>query len=222
MEVPDLPYPLVLVTPEGGKNLLCAVDEQHLLFLLGYIEVQRPHLTRIHVDEPAHPCRVVEIGHPALSVFHRVEYGKAGAGNVFPNPDAFVSGICDGTNGTISSWQERAFDIYPCVYDNGSPVADPNGVDPCLRTNRTPAPWRAVTEHWSAYFNLTWDISDTFQLTLENRYVDETFEILRPNTSSCTNLFFAFGYEASYEATGARAGLPEISPCTETFPVLRG
>ncbi|NND36335.1 MAG: TonB-dependent receptor [Gammaproteobacteria bacterium] len=137
-----------------------------------------------------------------------VEYGKAGSGNVFPDPDVFVSGICDGTNGTIDDWQQRVLDFFPCQYDaQGNPIPDPAGVDNCLKGPRTPAPWRATTEHWSAYFNLTWDLSDRFQLILENRYVDESFEILRPSFSSCTNLFFAFGTGNAVRANGDREGV---------------
>jgi outer membrane receptor protein involved in Fe transport len=136
-----------------------------------------------------------------------LEYGKAGPGNVFPDPSVFVSGICDGANGTISSWQERALDLFPCAYDSqGNPVPDPAGKLPCQRTARTPSPWRAITEHWSAYFNLTWDISDSFQLTVENRYIDEVFELLRPNFSSCTNLFFAFGTGTAVRVNGDQEG----------------
>ncbi|MGI9343233.1 MAG: TonB-dependent receptor [Gammaproteobacteria bacterium] len=133
-----------------------------------------------------------------------IEYGKSAVG-VFPDPSAFISGICDGTNGTISSWQERALDIFPCVYDSsGNPVSDPTGQGNCLQAERTPTPWRATTEHWSAYFNLSWSISDTFELLVENRYVDESFELLRPNFSSCTNLFFGFGTAPT--ATGDKEG----------------
>jgi len=137
-----------------------------------------------------------------------VEYGKAGAGNVWPDPAVFVPGICDGTNGTISDWQQRALDIFPCEYDSqGNPIADPTGQANCLQAARTPAPWRATTEHWSAYFNLSWNLSDAFELILENRYVDEDFAILRPNFSSCTNLFFAFGTGTSVRADGVKEGV---------------
>ncbi|MFQ5635472.1 MAG: TonB-dependent receptor [Gammaproteobacteria bacterium] len=125
-----------------------------------------------------------------------VESGKIGGQNlaVFPDPNVVVPGICDGTNGTIDNWQQRALDQFPCQYDSqGNPIPDPTGVGNCLQDRRTPAPWRATTEHWSAYFNLTWNVSDTFELIFENRYVDESFEILRPNFSSCTSLFFPFG-----------------------------
>jgi outer membrane receptor protein involved in Fe transport len=137
-----------------------------------------------------------------------LEYGKAGPGNVFPDPAVFVPGICDGTNGTISSWQERALDLFPCEYDSGgNPIADPTGQGNCRQAARTPAPWSATTEHWSAYFNLTWNLTDTFELVLENRYVDETFDLLRPSFSPCTNLFFAFGTGTSVRANGDKEGV---------------
>lgn len=129
-----------------------------------------------------------------------IESGKAAPGVVFPDPAAAVSGICDGTNNTISSWQEQALQQFPCQYDdagNAIPNPDPDSPISCLQAPRTPAPWRATTEHWSAYLNINWDITDTFQLTLENRYVNEDFDILRPNFSACSNLFFPFGLDAN-------------------------
>jgi outer membrane receptor protein involved in Fe transport len=125
-----------------------------------------------------------------------LEYGKNSREDpaaVWPDEDAFVPGLCDGSNGTIDNWQQRALDQFPCVYEDGRPKADPNDPEKCVKAPRTPSPWRSTTEHWSAYFNVTWDISDTFQLIVENRYIDEVFDLLRPNFSSCTSLFFAFG-----------------------------
>ncbi|MGI9344051.1 MAG: TonB-dependent receptor, partial [Gammaproteobacteria bacterium] len=136
-----------------------------------------------------------------------IEYGKSATG-VFPDESAFIPGICDGTNGTISSWQERALDIFPCQYDSaGNPIADPTGQGNCLQTERTPTPWRATTEHWSAYFNLSWNLSETFELLVESRLVDESFELLRPNFSSCTNLFFGFGTGSDTRVNGDREGV---------------
>ena len=139
-----------------------------------------------------------------------LEYGKNVASDpgVWPDPAAYVSGICDGSDGIIGSWQDRALDIFPCQYAaDGTPIADPSGRDNCLRAPRTPAPWRATTEHWSAYFNLSWNISDTFELQLENRYVEESFSLLRPNFSSCTNLFFAFGTGNAARNNGVKEGV---------------
>ncbi len=111
-------------------------------------------------------------------------------------PGAAVSGICDGAGGTITSWQERALDIFPCEYDSvtGLPLVDPNSpTGNCVKAPRTPAPWRADTEHWSVYVSFEWELSDEFKLTFENRTVWEDFDLLRPNVSSCTNLGAPFG-----------------------------
>ena len=137
-----------------------------------------------------------------------LDYGKAGAGNVWPDESVRIAGLCDGTNGTIDNWQQRALDLFPCQYDaQGNPVPDPTGQGNCLQAARTPAPWRATTEHWSAYFNVMWNISDTFELIVENRYVDETFDLLRPSFSPCTNLFFAFGTGGDIRADGVQEGV---------------
>ena len=138
-----------------------------------------------------------------------IEYGKNIASpegeRVWPDPSAYIAGICDGSDGIIGSWQERALDIFPCQYDAaGQPIGDPSGQENCLRAPRTAAPWRATTEHWSAYFNLTWEISDSFELVLENRFVEESFSLLRPNFSSCTNLFF--GFSTSPTSVGVKEG----------------
>jgi outer membrane receptor protein involved in Fe transport len=111
-------------------------------------------------------------------------------------PGAAVSGICDGVGGTITSWQERALDVFPCEYDpvTGLPLVDPNSpTGNCLKAPVTPAPWRADTEHWSVYVSFEWELSDAFKLTVENRTVWEDFDLLRPNVSSCTYLGAPFG-----------------------------
>jgi iron complex outermembrane receptor protein len=130
-----------------------------------------------------------------------VEYAKQGAGVVWPDEAAQVSGMCDGTNGSISDWQQQAQQIFPCVYegpaDNRTAVPNPtyDPSDPysisCIQGARTPAPWAASTEHWSTYLNLAWDITDTFQATFEARYVNEDFTLLRQNFSACSFTIFS-------------------------------
>ncbi len=129
-----------------------------------------------------------------------IENGKNPAtGVVWPGSP--VSGICDGTNNTISGWQEHALTQFPCLYDaSGVPVPDP-ATGTCVQTSRTAAPWRADTEHKSAYFKLEFDLSDTWTVEFENRFVWEDFNILRPNFSSCTSLFFPFGTTAFIPGT---------------------
>lgn len=128
-----------------------------------------------------------------------IENGKnVGTGEVWPG--ASVSGICDGTNGSISGWQEQALQQFPCLYANGVPVPDP-ATGKCVQASRTPAPWRADTEHKSAYFKLAFDLSDTWTVEFENRFVWEDFNLLRPNFSSCSRLFFPFGLSVSSSGT---------------------
>ena len=89
-------------------------------------------------------------------------------GATFGGPD--VTGLCDGELGTLDSWQSYLQQI------------DNNG-----------AHWIPEIEHLSAYFAVEWSISDNWTLTLENRYVDETQDLNKPNFSSCTNLAFGIG-----------------------------
>jgi len=53
--------------------------------------------------------------------------------------------------------------------------------------------WAADTEHWSAYLAIDWTFAENWKLTLEDRWVNEDFDLLKPNQSSCTSLGFAVG-----------------------------
>ncbi len=49
-------------------------------------------------------------------------------------------------------------------------------------------PWEAKTDHWSFYATLDWQIADEWKLTLEERWVSETFNLQKPNQTNCTLL----------------------------------
>ncbi len=82
----------------------------------------------------------------------------------------YVPGICDGNNNTATSWQEyrRQF-------------ADP----------QFPSIWQARTRHLSFYGRLDWDITDDWQLSLEDRWLDEEFNLTKPGGSGCAEIAFA-------------------------------
>jgi len=83
--------------------------------------------------------------------------------------DARVAGVCDGTGGSVASWQEFA-----------------------IAQGEVPeTPFSADTYHWSWYGMVEWEITDQFKATAETRYVDEDFFVRRANFSACTNLGFA-------------------------------
>lgn len=88
-------------------------------------------------------------------------------------------GLCDGTLGTVSSWQEYARQLQPS--------AATLAVRPDL-ANYQGAEWAADTDHWSYYGMLEWEITDALKLTVEDRYVVEDFSLQMPNQSSCTVL----------------------------------
>lgn len=75
-----------------------------------------------------------------------------------------IAGICDGTGGSVDSWQEMSLQLKPQPH----------------------IPWRADTRHLSFYGMLEWSFAAEWKLTLEDRYVDEDFDILRPNQGPCT------------------------------------
>jgi len=53
--------------------------------------------------------------------------------------------------------------------------------------------WAADTEHTSIYAMFEFELARNWKLTLEDRYVDEDFDLSKPNQSSCTNLAFGIG-----------------------------
>ena len=110
-----------------------------------------------------------------------------------------ISGVCDGTQGTVTTWQENWQDLHPCRYDGtvndlgiAVPVTDP-ATGKCIQEPFTKIPWGAETDHLSAYASLEWAITEQFTLTLENRYVSEDFDISRPNKTSCSTIGAPFG-----------------------------
>jgi len=89
------------------------------------------------------------------------------------NIDGAVTGICDGLDSnnfgaTLDNWQDYRAQLEPA--DGGL--------------------WETETDHKSAYIMFEWDLSDQWNLAIEDRYVDESFDLSKPNFSSCSNLAF--------------------------------
>ncbi len=86
-----------------------------------------------------------------------------------------VAGICDGTGpnrGTNTSWQ-----------DYRRQVSNPQYA----------ATWDARTRDVSFYARLDYELTEDLTLTLEDRFVNETFSLSTPGNSSCTESAFATG-----------------------------
>lgn len=93
-----------------------------------------------------------------------LETGKA-LGQLAPD----VPGLCDGTDGSIDSWQG-----FWQQLQSPARAADPV--------------WLADTDHKSAYIQFEWNLTDDWKVSFEDRYVDEEFNLTKPVFSSCTNL----------------------------------
>ncbi len=55
------------------------------------------------------------------------------------------------------------------------------------------ASWAARTRHLSFYGRIDWDMTEVLQLSLENRWLDEEFNLTKPGSSSCSEIAFASG-----------------------------
>ena len=101
-----------------------------------------------------------------------------------------AANICDGgTNGGFAFGN-------PPLHGAGQPVVGPALPWQTYFDQLAPIPSQfheADTEHWSLYGMLEWEITDQWKLTLENRYVDESFDMMAPNLSGCSNLQFTAG-----------------------------
>ncbi len=84
----------------------------------------------------------------------------------------FVPGICDGTNNTLTSWQDYRRQVQTPQYSSV---------------------WDARTRHLSFYGRVDWEMTDDLTLSLEDRFVDEEFTLTKPGSSSCTETAFATG-----------------------------
>ena len=104
--------------------------------------------------------------------------------NIATRHVAYLPGICDGTEGTVTSWQEYARQIRPnqATIDAHPEVANYAGDH-----------WIADTEHWSYYAMIDFDVTDSVTLTIEDRLVVEEFDLQKPNQSGCTALGMYFG-----------------------------
>jgi outer membrane receptor protein involved in Fe transport len=114
-------------------------------------------------------------------------------------PERFpaASGLCDGTEDTLGNltigpdfpWQQMALAQAPCLYDDaGNPIPDPTGQAGCQQGERAGAPWQADTDHWSIYGSFDFDLAEDWTVTLEDRYVNEDYDLQRTNFSSCGQL----------------------------------
>jgi len=92
-----------------------------------------------------------------------------------------LEGVCDGNLAPVPTNTYSVVGWQP-YFPQISPKPDVAGFDG--------AQWNAETDHKSLYGMLEWSLTEAFKLTLEGRYVDEEFDLRRPNQASCGNLGF--------------------------------
>ncbi len=104
--------------------------------------------------------------------------GISGTGEITFPTFAYQPGVCDGgpaaageTAGqpTLIGWQQEMRNMQP----------QPTGR------------WQADTRHWSFYFTVSWELAENWTLEFEDRFVSETFQLLKPNQTLCTKLGYA-------------------------------
>lgn len=120
----------------------------------------------------------------------------------------YAPGICDGTGGTVSSWQQYARTLRP----NADTIAAHPEV-----ANYPGDHWIADTEHWSYYAMVEAELTDSLKLTLEDRLVVEEFDLQKPNQSGCTALGFIL---APLLDEAANPGFDAL--CTSVYTIVNG
>ena len=144
--------------------------------------------------------------------------------------DQTVLNICDGgspnslligntlvSGMTLTTWQDY---INQFLVTNSTVAVDPRTV---LTPGRIPgAYWQSDTEHQSVYVQVSADLNEKFRLTAEARWVDETFDIQRPNQASCGNIATPYGQEGGPLILGAwlEEGTGPTNPGTQAVPDL--
>jgi outer membrane receptor protein involved in Fe transport len=148
----------------------------------------------------------------------RSAFEQNGAQDVQVDPEAgplvMTPGICDGNNGGL----------WPGGQSVGGANTDFLVWQPYMRQINNPGtltdgsarqgpgvPWKAETNHLSFYGMVEWQMSDAWKVTVEARYVDESFKLRKPNKTSCDELGFA-----------AASGSTDSDPSTSVpfFPLL--
>ena len=138
------------------------------------------------------PVQKTSRGDPALSGLANAKYGV-------PRSNDFDKRICDGQNGTVSSWQDYAR-LLPLSSFNSQTGFD----DPYINGSQ----WEAKTESWSAYLLLEWELTEQWKLSFETRYLSEDFDLFKPAKSSCTTTAFAPGPAPTLRDESNLAGDP--------------
>jgi outer membrane receptor protein involved in Fe transport len=101
-----------------------------------------------------------------ISCIENSRIGNTLYGESIGGPD--VDGLCDGELGTLDNWQDMLQQLQP----------------------HSPAKWKPEIDHKSAYFMVEWSLTDQWNVTLENRYVNDKQDLSKPNFSSCGYLTF--------------------------------
>ena len=112
-----------------------------------------------------------------------------------------VAGGCDGSSppffetffgelrtGTVFDW--GIDDFWRTLYNQYTPGIGPGSQESAYIP---PTYWKAKTDHKSIYASVDWEISEKWKATIEDRYVEETFQLKKPNQSSCTLLAIGTG-----------------------------
>jgi outer membrane receptor protein involved in Fe transport len=94
-----------------------------------------------------------------------------------------VPNVCDGTGSGATATLSSPQQVYQQILNSGF--------------RDRPVVWEADTRHWSVYGSIDWNLTDELAITFETRFVNENFTLLRPASSSCTEIAFATGQAAT-------------------------
>ncbi len=134
-------------------------------------------------------------------------------GGAVPNPVQIGNPFYSGN--TLTTWQDY---IRQFLVTDSTVAFDPRTV---LIPGRIPGtPWQSDTKHQSVYVQVTADLTEKLRFTAEARWVDEKFDIQRPNQTPCGNISTPYGQEGGplilsawlEEGTGPAPGLEFTLP----------
>jgi iron complex outermembrane receptor protein len=111
-----------------------------------------------------------------------------GCDGASPNP--LATNFTELRQGTVFDWGIPEF--WRTVYNQYAPGIGPGSQE---TAEIAPTYWKAKTDHKSIYAAVDWDISEKWKATIEDRYVEETFQLKKPNQSSCTLLAIGTGQQ---------------------------